>query len=62
MADRFEAKRNDPNAGDIQKLLYLIAEFVLRIAAGVMSGAATGYVSHLVLDAVTPRSVPLLCK
>jgi membrane-bound metal-dependent hydrolase YbcI (DUF457 family) len=31
-----------------------------RFAAGFANGLAAGYVSHLALDAATPRSLPLL--
>jgi len=62
MAARCETKRHAAGVNDLQRLLYLIAEVALRIAAGLLSGAATGYVSHLVLDAVTPRGIPLICR
>ncbi len=62
MADDFETKRQAPGANDFHKALYLIIEVLLRMAAGVLSGAATGYVSHLALDAVTPRGIPLICR
>jgi hypothetical protein len=37
-----------------------IQELLWRFAAGFANGLAAGYVSHLALDAVTPRSIPLL--
>lgn len=37
-----------------------ICEFFWRAAAGFGNGLAAGYLSHLVLDAGTPRSIPLL--
>jgi hypothetical protein len=61
MADRFQAKRETPGAGELQRMFYAIAELLLRMAAGVLTGAAAGYVSHLLLDAVTPRGIPLIC-
>ncbi len=33
---------------------------ICRIVAGAMAGAAAGYASHLLLDAATPRGLPLL--
>lgn len=35
-------------------------EFLWRLAAGFVNGLAAGYVSHLTLDAMTARSIPLL--
>jgi membrane-bound metal-dependent hydrolase YbcI (DUF457 family) len=46
---------NDPVA-----LLYWLVEMFWRIAAGLLSGLQAGYLSHLALDALTPRSLPLL--
>lgn len=37
-----------------------IREFLWTLLAGFLNGLAAGYISHLVLDAVTPRSIPLL--
>jgi hypothetical protein len=37
-----------------------IREFLWTLLAGFLNGLAAGYVSHLVLDAMTPRSIPLL--
>jgi hypothetical protein len=34
----------------------------LYIAAGIPIGTAAGYVSHLVLDAGTPRGIPLIAR
>lgn len=39
----------------------LVAQaFWLNLAAGLLVGFLAGYLSHLALDAVTPRSLPLL--
>jgi len=46
--------------GPLSKLLLAIEEFLWRFAAGLLIGLAVGYLSHLALDAVTPRSIPLL--
>jgi hypothetical protein len=43
-----------------EHLCLTIQELLLRFAAGFVNGLAAGYVSHLVLDAGTPRSIPLL--
>jgi hypothetical protein len=37
-----------------------ITELFWRFLAGVPAGFATSYLSHLALDAATPRSIPLL--
>jgi hypothetical protein len=44
----------------LAQLLRTIAELFWRFLAGVPAGFATSYLSHLVLDAATPRSIPLL--
>jgi hypothetical protein len=40
---------------------YGALEFILRFLAGVLSGLLAGYASHLVLDSLTPSSLPILC-
>lgn len=37
-----------------------LEELFWRFAAGFANGLAAGYISHLALDAATPRSIPLL--
>jgi hypothetical protein len=37
-----------------------LVAFFWRMLSGFAVGAATGYLSHLALDAVTPRGIPLL--
>ena len=50
-----------PVAGEpISQLLSQLFEFLWRLAAGFVNGVAAGYVSHLALDAATPRSIHLL--
>ena len=44
----------------LEQLLRALAELFWRFLAGVPSGFATSYLSHLALDAATPRSIPLL--
>jgi hypothetical protein len=46
----------------IQRLLLSVAELFWRLAAGFLNGFTAGYISHLALDAVTPRSIPLLAS
>jgi len=46
----------------ISDLFAKLAEFLWRFLAGLANGLAAGYVSHLALDAVTPRSLPLLAS
>jgi hypothetical protein len=37
-----------------------ISEFIWTLLAGFLNGLAAGYVSHLLLDATTPRGIPFL--
>jgi hypothetical protein len=49
--------------GSIAKILSFIERCLWLLLAGFVIGAATGYVSHLALDAVTcKRTLPLLAK
>jgi hypothetical protein len=49
--------------GDIGKTLSLIERCLWLLLAGLVIGAATGYISHLTLDGLTgKRSLPLLAK
>lgn len=43
-------------------LILLLIELVYRFLAGTLAGLQAGYVSHLVLDARTRASLPLLCR
>jgi membrane-bound metal-dependent hydrolase YbcI (DUF457 family) len=49
------------NCSSILALLYALIEAFWRAASGFLSGLAAGYISHLALDAFTPRGIPLLC-
>ena len=52
-----------PAPGSVLTNLWLLAcELFWRAVAGLTNGLAAGYISHLVLDAGTPRSIPLLVK
>ncbi len=44
----------------LSQLWLTICELLWRAAAGFANGLVAGYLSHLVLDAGTPRSIPLL--
>jgi hypothetical protein len=44
----------------LEQLFRNMAELFWRFLAGVPTGFATSYLSHLTLDAATPRSIPLL--
>jgi hypothetical protein len=41
---------------------WTLAALFWRFAAGFANGLAAGYVSHLALDALTPRSIPFLTR
>lgn len=48
-----------PNSS-LTQLWLTICEFFWHALAGLVNGLTAGYISHLVLDAGTPRSIPLL--
>jgi membrane-bound metal-dependent hydrolase YbcI (DUF457 family) len=48
------------SSGPLHQLLSSAAELFWRLLAGFLSGLVAGYVSHLALDATTPRSIPLI--
>lgn len=54
----------DPFTGEFRpiapNLFQLLAEWFWSFVAGVLTGLSAGYLSHLVLDAGTPRSIPFL--
>lgn len=47
-------------ADPLHQLFSTAAELFWRLLAGFLSGLVAGYVSHLALDAATPRSIPLI--
>lgn len=51
--------RRDVATSKIEQFLWWLAEMLCRLAAGAMAGAPAGYASHLLLDAATPRGLPL---
>lgn len=48
----------DPGSGGAAFLV--LVEALLRVLAGVLAGIVAGYVSHLILDAGSPRSIGLI--
>jgi len=58
-AGRCRARR-DTATNALKQFLWWLAEVACRIAAGAMAGVAAGYASYLLLDAGTPRGLPLL--
>ena len=61
-ADEHRVARQALPEASLPALLLLVAELFWRFVAGLISGLQAGYVSHLLLDAATPRSLPLLCR
>ncbi len=54
----------DPFTGEFRpvpiNLFQLLAEWFWSFLAGVLNGLSAGYLSHLALDAGTPRSIPFI--
>ena len=48
--------------GSFAAFFYFLGEMLWTLAAGFVAGFGAGYVSHLVLDAATPRGLPLFCR
>ncbi len=48
-----------PGADPISAVWHTLAEWFWRFLAGVAAGLFAGYLSHVALDALTPRSLPL---
>ena len=55
---RLRAVAQDP----LFRALHFLAEIFWRLAAGFASGLGAGYASHLLLDALTPRGIPLMVR
>lgn len=49
-----------PEDGGLGVLLQLLAEAFWRLCAGFAAGLAAGYLSHLALDALSPRCIPII--
>lgn len=45
---------------ELDRLWHAFLELFFRILAGFIAGAVAGYASHLILDALTPMSLPLV--
>jgi len=59
-ADDYAAKRRQSEVPRLEQLWYFLCECFYRLVAGAVSGLVPGYLSHLVLDAGTPKGIPLL--
>jgi hypothetical protein len=59
LADEVRKQRSQEGS-DFAKILLTLLEIVLRIAVGIASGVVAGYSTHLVLDALTSKSLPLI--
>jgi hypothetical protein len=46
----------------VKTIVYFLAELFWRLLAGFAAGFIGGYISHLTLDALTPRGLPLLSR
>lgn len=58
-AEHFHNQRLAEN-DQAKRLLLMLVEMSCRLAAGFLTGVQAGYASHLALDALTPRSLPLV--
>jgi hypothetical protein len=59
-ADHYAAMRAQSPL-PLQQFFLWFAECACRFLAGAIAGVLAGYTSHLVLDAFTPSSLPLVC-
>lgn len=59
-AQCFELAQNTPDP--LQGLVSLLVGLGLHFIAGAVPAVATGYLSHVALDACTPRGVPVLVR
>ena len=58
-AERLATHRQVMRAPEVNKITCSVLEVLLRVAAGVGPGLIAAYMSHLALDACTPKSLPL---
>ena len=58
-ADQY-ARRRDASTDLFERFILVLAEAACRVAAGFVAALVPGYISHLALDATTPRGIPLL--
>lgn len=59
-AQCFDLAQN--TADPLRAFLNVVVGFGLHFVAGAVPAVATGYLSHVALDACTPRGVPLLVR
>jgi hypothetical protein len=59
-ADQHRATRRQPSTSTLQSIWHFLCECFYRLAAGAVSAVVPGYLSHLALDAMTPKGIPLL--
>lgn len=58
-ADRQEALAKQAQT-TVSELWHYLLELLCRLLAGAAAGVLGGYGSHLVLDSLTPQSLPLI--
>lgn len=59
-AEGYAALAQELSADPFRRLWYQLASWLLRFWAGALAGFKAGYASHLVLDAMTPSSLPFI--
>lgn len=59
-AERYRREREQGVLSGFDEFLYILAEIMLHIATGTLSGLGAGYFSHLVLDGGTSAGLPIL--
>jgi len=59
-ADEHGRLRQQAQSG-CERLWHGLVEMMFRMAAGFLTGLLAGYLSHVGLDCVTPKSLPALC-
>lgn len=62
LADQTAARASAARARGGDPVLLDLLELLFHFAAGFVAATPAGYVSHLALDATTPRSIPLLTR
>jgi|ERR1700733_974696 len=59
-ADRYALMRAHSSV-PLEQFFLWMAENACRVLAGAIAGLLAGYASHLILDSLTPMSLPLFC-
>lgn len=57
---RFHAANRENAQTDFDTFFHGVAEIVFRLGAGAIPGLIAGYVSHVALDAGTPKGLPII--